>query len=665
MKINDVVFNVELIDVLQELISQLRANNIPLISKYKEGPTHIQICCPYHANGQECRPSAGLRKEDGMFHCFSGDTKVITREFGAVRIRDIVNQYVSILNGNGEWEFVRFENYGRQSLMKLTLSCNTKEKVIYATDKHEWIVHNYNTKYQTYKLKPGMYLEKCVPKLRTDIKLDPKGIIHGFCYGDGNNFSHNKDKSVYYNRCFFYNESDLELKQYFVGDFRREVAANGKEYDIVYFRSDRDLKKVPDLTETDSYLLGFLAGYFVADGNCFNNKLTIYSHKYEDLYKIQQICTILGIMTSEIGVSNIKAGKRGCVTVKEDTNGYTLRLARNTIPDNFFITEKGRNSVQKYTGRQRYKVVKVERTDLEEYVYCCQTSTHSFALENFILTGNCFACGEVHSLQEVISHCFGHTDDIVGKFGWQWLLKNFTTVQVEERKDVEIDCSRDNSNIRNMGSVVHEKFVTEEELDKYRYIHPYMYKRGLTDDIIDLFDIGFDSNTQCITFPVRDINGNTLFVARRSVKTKFFNYPEGVEKPLYGLYEYYLATGYFRELHGIGNGEYGVGSRVKIELPDIIVCESMLDALSFWTVGKYAVALNGLGNELQFKQLRELPCRKIILATDMDERGLAARKRIRQSMQNTKIITEYLFPKGRKDANECTKEELMNLEEVF
>lgn len=68
---------------------------------------------------------------------------------------------------------------------------------------------------------------------------------------------------------------------------------------------------------------------------------------------------------------------------------------------------------------------------------------------------------------------------------------------------------------------------------------------------------------------------------------------------------------------------------------------------------------------IEVEQLRELPCRKIILATDMDERGLAARKRIRMNMQNTKIITEYLFPKGRKDANECTKEELMNLEEVF
>ena len=272
---------------------------------------------------------------------------------------------------------------------------------------------------------------------------------------------------------------------------------------------------------------------------------------------------------------------------------------------------------------------------------------------------HCFACGEIHSLPEVISYCFGYTDDIIGKFGWQWLIRNFTTVQVEERKDVDLDFSRNirdrisnsvsttGQNERQIGKFdrLAKAYVSEEELEKYRYIHPYMYKRGLTDDIIELFDVGYDATSESLTFPVKDISGNCLFIARRSVKSKFFHYPEGVEKPLYGLYELY---------------------QLFMDFPkEVIVCESMLDALSFWTVDKYAVALNGLGNELQFKQLRELPCRKIILATDMDERGLAARKRIRENMRNRKMVTEYIFPKGRKDANECTKEELMNLEEVF
>ena len=261
---------------------------------------------------------------------------------------------------------------------------------------------------------------------------------------------------------------------------------------------------------------------------------------------------------------------------------------------------------------------------------------------------HCFACGETHSLQEFISHCFGYNDG--GLFGWKWLLKNYVSVRVEDRKDVELNFERNGlSNPSTLGNRNvnrdNHNFITEKELDSYRYIHPYMYKRGLTDDVIELFDIGYDKSRRCITFPVRDIKGHCLFVARRSVDYKYFNYPSGVEKPLYGLYEL---------------------SKVNTvnRIDEIIVCESMLDALSFWTVNKYAVALNGTGSSLQFKQLRELPCRKLILCTDMDNAGMKARTNIRKNVTN-KIITEYILPNGRKDANECTKEELMNLEEVF
>lgn len=252
---------------------------------------------------------------------------------------------------------------------------------------------------------------------------------------------------------------------------------------------------------------------------------------------------------------------------------------------------------------------------------------------------HCFACGETHSLPEVISHCFGR--DEMGSFGWKWLLQNFGTVQVEERKDVNFDFGR---NIhRTDSNCLDKQFVTEEELDKYRYTHPYMYKRRMTDEIIQLFDIGFDRDSDCITFPIRDKSGRCLFVARRSVRTKYFSYPQGVEKPLYGLYELYQLDKFPSE---------------------VIVCESMIDAITCWVYGKYAVALNGLGNDLQFKQLRDLPCRKLILATDSDNAGMRARKRIRANVRN-KIITEYLLPEGRKDINELSREEFENMQEVF
>jgi DNA primase len=257
---------------------------------------------------------------------------------------------------------------------------------------------------------------------------------------------------------------------------------------------------------------------------------------------------------------------------------------------------------------------------------------------------HCFACGEVHNLPEVISYCFGK-DDRLGVFGWNWLLKNFLTVNVQERKGITLDFSREKT-------VEQISYVSEEELESYRFYHPYMYTRKLTNDIIDLFDIGYDKKTESITFPVRDISGNCLFVARRSVKTKWFNYPAGVEKPLYGLYELY-------SLGLIGKYNQGYDT-----VKEIIVCESMLDALTCWVYGKYAVAMNGLGSELQFKQLRELSCRKLILATDNDDAGKEARKRIRQKVKN-KLITEYILPSDKKDINELSKEEFDTLQEVF
>lgn len=271
---------------------------------------------------------------------------------------------------------------------------------------------------------------------------------------------------------------------------------------------------------------------------------------------------------------------------------------------------------------------------------------------------HCFTCGETHDLPEMISYCFGYID--AGTFGWEWLLKNFLTIQVENRKAIPIVLDR--QALYNVNS--NKQYISEEELDKYRYTHPYMYKRKLTDEIIELFDIGYDADSKCITFPIRDADGRTLFVARRSVVSKFFNYPSGVEKPVYGLYEYYQAVQ--KTLNYISSRGRGNGKTYAMKLVnEVIICESMLDALTCWVYGKYAVALNGLGNELQFKQLNDMPCRKFILATDMDEAGLKARKRLKDNIK-MKLVTEYVWDVSKaKDINDMDKEMFDNLEEIF
>lgn len=270
---------------------------------------------------------------------------------------------------------------------------------------------------------------------------------------------------------------------------------------------------------------------------------------------------------------------------------------------------------------------------------------------------HCFTCGAKHELQEVVSFCFGHYDDVLGSFGWKWLLKNFATINVEERKDIQIDCFRRNMGVSSNNTA--NAYVSDAELERYRYYHPYMFRRKLTKAVIDLFDIGWDSDTDCITFPVKDIDGNCLFIARRSTQFKYFNYPKGVEKPLYGLYEYNRVKGQMaKNVMFMRAGDLNWGN-------EVIICESMIDALTCWVYGKPAFALNGLGSERQFRELRELPCRKLVLATDADSAGMEARERIRANVKN-KLITEYIWNrKEAKDINDMTKEMFMELEEVF
>lgn len=226
--------------------------------------------------------------------------------------------------------------------------------------------------------------------------------------------------------------------------------------------------------------------------------------------------------------------------------------------------------------------------------------------------------GESCSLEQMISRCFGKDD--LGQYGLNWLKNNFLGDILQDRQ-LYIDLSR-----KVLKNEPHKNYIDEKELSQYRYYHPYMFKRKLTEEVIGIFDIGYDAKTQSITFPIRSKDGNCLFIARRSINTKWFNYPQEVEKPVYGIYELYQLKEFPKEIY---------------------ICESMIDCLTLWTYKKYAVALNGLGTTYQYKQLNGLPCRKFILATDNDAAGQKARERLKVHIKG-KLVTEIKLPKRKK-----------------
>ena len=336
------------------------------------------------------------------------------------------------------------------------------------------------------------------------------------------------------------------------------------------------------------------------------------------------------------------------------------------IIDNLLITTDLMTIIQELkrqlanAGIQRFSKITDGTTDI---MVCCpyhkdgQERRPSAGIRKSDGMFHCLACGETHSLSEMISNCFGYTDTF-GSYGHKWLAQNFANAEIEEREDIELDLERishidkraviRDNNISSGNSEWNSgAFVSEEELKSYRYIHKYMYERRLTDDIIDFFDIGYDARNDSITFPVKDKLGNCIFVARRNVHRKHFTLPRGIEKPLYGLYEVCQK-----------------GLLVQA-VDEVYVCEGLFDCLRLWCNGKYAVAGFGcLFSDYQINQLQSLPVRKLILALDNDKAGREAERVLLDRIRN-KIITKVVLPKHRKDIGECTDDEIQNLEEVF
>ena len=287
---------------------------------------------------------------------------------------------------------------------------------------------------------------------------------------------------------------------------------------------------------------------------------------------------------------------------------------------------------QKYNGQDIMITCPFHKYGQENKPSCGVTTTELKQGNKIISAGvfHCFSCHAHGDITELISHCFGKKDG--GIFGKKWILERFNNYEVENREGFfhKINLTKEQKDI---------KYITDDELNKYRFYHPYMYKRGLTDDIIDFFDIGYDKEFKlreglkpfgCVTFPIKDENGNVLFIARRGIKTKFFHYPNLVDKPIVYLYE------------------------VQKLYPDskvLWIVESIFNALTLYRWGCPSVALLGTGSKTQIDKLKILPYRKYIICSDGDEAGDRAFHKLYEALHKYKLI-ERVEMVCNKDVND-------------
>jgi len=192
------------------------------------------------------------------------------------------------------------------------------------------------------------------------------------------------------------------------------------------------------------------------------------------------------------------------------------------------------------------------------------------------------------------------------------------------------------------------EFAEADPLSKYAFRHEYLYERGLTEETLQRFDIGYDRAENEITFPWFSRTGELVAIKRRNCVSKAFRYSLGGDR---------LST-----LFGLNH--------VKLKGVTWIV-ESEIDAMTLDQVFRIAhyedfFALGLGGSTLaptQIEALKPKQPRAIVLMLDNDDPGREAQRQIRAKLVEhvTVPIIEVAYPGPEKDANAMTFEQIAQI----
>ena len=347
--------------------------------------------------------------------CFRGDTRVIT--FDGIRpIRNLAGSKHLLLTQNApgtpgfphpRWIEAEVKGFGRQRLWKLLLRRNRTVKELFATAEHRWFV--YRKKWDkrligktTADLRlcdqiPSVYGQRILFRSEspTGVVLSPYGVVHGITFGDGHLASIEGIWPQQPARTVLFGDKDAELADWFLLKTRMKAVTVesklGSTDGIWVDDLPRFFKKLPNLDESPGYLLGWLAGYFAADGCVDEHGLPLLaSASRKNLEFAELLALRFGIRTNGI----TETLRQGCANVEMPI--YNLLFHVGSLPNDFFLLSKHRerNRIAQ-RGSMAWTVECVEETECVEDVFCAVVpETGCFVLEGNIFTGNCIELSE-------------------------------------------------------------------------------------------------------------------------------------------------------------------------------------------------------------------------------------------------------------------------------
>jgi ribonucleotide reductase alpha subunit len=327
-----------------------------------------------------------LTEDKGLYaalnNCFARETEIITRN-GIKEIGDLAGRDVTVLSENGQWVDAPVRSFGEQPLRKITLRRQGVEKTIHATPYHVWYAKTQSdvnhskgfSEVETDDLEEGSRLRYQFGQGTSQLRPSPQGIQHGFTYGDGT-IEVNSAVAV------LCGEKDQEMSQY----FPQNPKTNGTEGQTRVADLPKYYKDLPSMEEGGSYLYGWAAGYFAADGSVDRNGgIYMQSADRQAIERFRDVAAILGI-----GVYDIREETRESNLTGEDHTMYSVNLVPETVEESFFLISAHRENFDPDKYKRHWNVVSVEETDRVEEVYCATVpDSNNFTLAGNILTHNC------------------------------------------------------------------------------------------------------------------------------------------------------------------------------------------------------------------------------------------------------------------------------------
>lgn len=281
----------------------------------------------------------------------------------------------------------------------------------------------------------------------------------------------------------------------------------------------------------------------------------------------------------------------------------------------------------------------------DNIMYCCPfhgEHNPSCGISASKEVGGCFACGQHFNLIQLVAHCKSCSILQAIEFLSATLNKDFRSVNKTSLK------------LYDEVGKVEEEILPYASLAPFRsgeISHPYLLNRGFTEEDFVKFNLGWDFDKKRITIPFFNENGELLGFSARAV----LNEADLGYESIYGttakyvIYNHFNAKKYFYPLN-----------LFKIEDRTIILVEGLLDAIWLHKAG-YENTLSIVSAEVSKEQIRKLKlfnADKIILCLDNDKAGQKGCERLYKMLKKDFTFKKCNLPEGKKDVQECSKEEL-------